>query len=213
MKLFNYKNFIMSLRNNHDFSKRETYKMKTYLSKSFNIKKEPFYNYLQKFKPIKYRVPKKLEEYFDWNFLLQIIVSSRTIDYSFEFPEFENNYHGELEEYLEFEMLLNMINDDDNEFSVYSDKKLVKNNNVIPELNIIIKTHDVFFESKISMMNEFQILGLFEALLSELINFQYLELEDSTISNDKIVIIKTYQKFYYKAEKIIQRWEVLNKKY
>lgn len=213
MKLFNYKNFIMSLRNNHDFSKRETYKMKTYLSKSFNIKKEPFYNYLQKFKPIKYRVPKKLEEYFDWNFLLQIIVSSRTIDYSFEFPEFENNYHGELEEYLEFEMLLNMINDDDNEFSVYSDKKLVKNNNVIPELNIIIKTHDVFFESKISVMNEFQILGLFEALLSELINFQYLELEDSTISNDKIVIIKTYQKFYYKAEKIIQRWEVLNKKY
>lgn len=48
---------------------------------------EPFFEYVNQFKPIPYRVPEELKYDFDWELLLQLVAASFSSDYKFVIPD------------------------------------------------------------------------------------------------------------------------------
>jgi len=105
--LFNYKEFLDELK--EDENKRELYDKWSQISNAERIEDEPFYEYLQEFSPIQYKVPVELMNDFDWNLLLQLIVSSFSSSYEIELL-YDDDYIFGIDEIVLPELVINVYN-------------------------------------------------------------------------------------------------------
>lgn len=176
---FNYANFLISLRDNENESKREVYKKKLEFSNKDKLEEEPFYSYLFEFKPLRYRTPSTLKNFYNWDLLLQLVAASFSSTYIFDFNDYDDN------ESTFFKKNIPELN-----VCVNSGGSSVSRN--ISELNNtqISILHNIYMEELINFQH------------IELSSPDYVMYE-------RKIKIQLYQKHYHKANEIIQRWEVL----
>ncbi|HOY37742.1 MAG TPA: hypothetical protein PLK75_00445 [Bacteroidales bacterium] len=91
---FDYAGYLDRCKTSEDVLFKDAYIAWVKNNGSLSLQNEKFYkNYLTKFAPIPYRVPVELKDEFDWDLLLQLIVSSPITHYIFfhepsKFPKY-----------------------------------------------------------------------------------------------------------------------------
>lgn len=84
MYLFDYEAFLVLLEDSKDSSKSEIGKKWLQISLASRIEEEPFYEYLESFDPIDYKVPLSCADDFDWDLLLRLVAGSFSSDFELE---------------------------------------------------------------------------------------------------------------------------------
>lgn len=87
MYLFDYEAFLVLLEDSKDSSKSEIGKKWLQISLASRIEEEPFYEYLESFDRIDYKVPLSCADDFDWDLLLRLVAGSFSSDFELELGE------------------------------------------------------------------------------------------------------------------------------
>lgn len=87
MYLFDYEAFLVLLEESDDDTKRDIYDKWLEISFAERLEDEPFYEYLESFDPIVYKVPSSCADDFDWDLLLRLVAGSFSSDFELELGE------------------------------------------------------------------------------------------------------------------------------
>ena len=88
--IFNYKKFILSIRDDSDPKNQKTYNAWEKCNGGFIIEKEAFYENLSKYRPLKYKAPNYMTNE-EKDLLLRLFCSSFSCDYKFDFSDDESS--------------------------------------------------------------------------------------------------------------------------
>ena len=146
--IFNYQEFLQSLKENEDPSKKELYAKWAKFPTAERPEDEPFFAHISQFETsdLRYQVPDDLLNSFDWPFLFQLVATSLSSRYELQLSE--------------------------------SDMEDQNKEEQLPELVIHVESKGQKVSKKVSELLWFQVDRLYGIYLEEIMNLHLLSLEN-----------------------------------